>query len=364
MNFNNLHGSVNSVSLKVYDDLINLYVDKIKNVVGVKSIIQIGSFSTPGLSDIDIIVIVDDFNPPKWQDISIKNNLKGEKGFEVIAHDIFVYPYSIIRYIDGLFYIDQKKLLYGEDIGGGFSHNEINYLRLILSFEYTVNRLESLVMLTSLKRVHVRNVLLFISTLRHTNKLLCDFNIITKNELIKRNSKIEFLRKSFIDNTSSNLFEDLNSLIIPSFKTIYNSILLLKEKLDYIDLKRNKKWVLNFKKLVFEIDNTKTAANFFKSYRHLNNFFSGSILIQPMPTAIRQHIHNYEKIKFLSEFQNYNDRLKKVRFELALSHSDFINLNNYHAAKSYTIINFKSPNFKDLVKILFLKVLSIFIKIK
>ena len=72
MRFNKLHGSIKYVSLSVYNELISSYVNIVKKVEGVKSIVQIGSFSTPGLSDIDIIVIVDDLNPPKWDEISIK----------------------------------------------------------------------------------------------------------------------------------------------------------------------------------------------------------------------------------------------------------------------------------------------------
>ena len=75
--------------------------------------------------------------------------------------------------------------MYGQNIGGYFSKTEVEYLKLILSFEYTVHRLESLILLTSLKKINVRNVLLFISTLRHTNKLLSDFNIITKMNVMK-----------------------------------------------------------------------------------------------------------------------------------------------------------------------------------
>ena len=29
--------------------------------------------------------------------------LKGKEGFEVIAHDVFVYPFSLSKYIEGLF---------------------------------------------------------------------------------------------------------------------------------------------------------------------------------------------------------------------------------------------------------------------
>ena len=363
MRFNKLHGSIKYVSLSVYNELISSYVNIVKKVEGVKSIVQIGSFSTPGLRDIDIIVIVDDLNPPKWDEISIKKILRGKNGYEVIAHDVFVYPFSLSKYIDGLFYIDKKVLLYGQNIGGYFSKTEVEYLKLILSFEYTVHRLESLILLTSLKKINVRNVLLFISTLRHTNKLLSDFNIITKNECDERNNQIELLRNFSINSKSEDLTDKLNSWIIPSFEAIYRSILMLNDKLGYNNVDNiDKKWILNYKKLVFEINNAKDATSFFKNYDHINKFFSGKLSFQPMPSAIRQHINYYKNIENSTTSNDENKYLKNYRYNLALSHSTFINSNKYPIAKSYVIIEDKIPKKQDIIKKIFLRFLSIFFK--
>ena len=77
MIFRNINGVINSVSLSAYEKLVSSYVDKVKNVEGVKSIVQIGSYTTPGLSDIDIIVIVDNDNPPNWGRYKYKRIMQG-----------------------------------------------------------------------------------------------------------------------------------------------------------------------------------------------------------------------------------------------------------------------------------------------
>ena len=360
MIFKNLYGTINSVSLSIYEELISTYVEAIKNVDGVKSIIQIGSFTTPGLSDIDIIVIVEDENPPKWEDISLMKILKGKEGFEVIAHDVFVYPFSLSKYIEGLFYLDRKKVLFGGDIGGVLSIKKIDGLKLILSFEYTIHRLETLLILVSLKRTNIRDVLLFISTLRHTYKLLSDFDIITKEECENRVSKIELLRNSSINNSSETFISELNNWIIPSFEAIFNSALLLSEKLNYDNSENKKTWVLNYKKLIFDFNDSKMATKFFKKTEFLNKLFSGKVLIEPMPSTLHQHIKNYKKSNYFGVNKIDTLELNIMRYNLAIEHTNFINLNKYPIAKSYIIIDEKVPKTQDLMKRYFLKVLSFF----
>ena len=168
--------------------------------------------------------------------------------------------------------------MYGQNIGGYFSKTEVEYLKLILSFEYCSQiRVSNFINLIKNK---CQNVLLFISTLRHTNKLLSDFNIITKNEC-DENNQIELLRNFSINSKSEDLTDKLNSWIIPSFEAIYRSILMLNDKLGYNNVDNiDKKWILNYKKLVFEINNAKDATSFFKNYDHINKFFSGKLSFQ------------------------------------------------------------------------------------
>lgn len=363
MEFNSIYGNINAVSLSVYDKLILKYVNQIKKVKGVVSIVQIGSFTVPGLSDIDIIVIVDDTSPPNWEDISILKILGQEEGAEVIAHDVFVYPQSIAKYIEGLFYLDRKKTLFGDNIGEYISDEKINDLKLILTYEYTVHRLESLIAMLSIDRNHIRSILLFISTLRHTYKLLSDFEIITVEESKQKISEIEILRKKAIDNKSETFKKELNNWISPSFVAIYSSILLLNKKLSY-NSKNNKRWVLNFRKLIFNIDSLEEATDFFQKKDAFNKRSKGRILLMPMPSSIQEHIVEYKRRNYSDE-NNYNEMNSKVlRYNLAKKHEAFITSINYPIAKSYIIVEGKKPKGQDLLKQFLLKVILIFFRIK
>ena len=360
MKYNNITGSINRVSLAIYDDLIQSYVEEVKQIQGVKSIIQIGSFTAPGLSDIDIIVIVDDENPPKWQEISIIKILKDKEGYEVIAHDVFVYPESLADYIEGLFYLDRKKVLFGNDIGGKLSEKKIDKLKLVLTFEYTIHRLETLVVLTSLPSVNIRDILLFISTLRHTYKLLHDFNIISINERDKRVNQIEELRTLSIDNGKEEFREKLNEWIIPSFKAIYESAILIGEKLNYKNSDHIKKWILNDNKLIFNVDSAKEATDFFISNNKLNSLIKAKALIEPMPSSVYSHVLNYKQIGDKNEFNFDNIDIPSLRYYLAKEHSKFINNNNYPIAKSYIILSNEPRRIQARVKRVFLIFYSFF----
>jgi hypothetical protein len=364
MKFNNITGVINEVPLATYDKLISSYVNIVKKVKGVKSIVQIGSFTAPGLSDIDLILIVDDFEPPNWDEISIKKILKGQIGYEVIAHDIFVYPESLSDFIEGLFYLDQKKVLFGNDFGNKLSEDKINELKLILTFEYSVHRLETLVILTSLQDIAIRDILLFISTLRHTYILLNHFNIISVKECNSRIEQIESLRTLSINNDSSNFKNELNNWIIPCFESIFNSALLLGEKLGYISKKHSKSWILNSNKLIFNFHTTENAVEFFTRSHYLNKKFKAKILIESMPNQIIEHISNYHPKNQVNHQVLKQMSAIQLRYNLAVLHEKFIIKNCYPIAKSYIIISSQEKNFKNIIKISILKLLKYFVSVR
>jgi hypothetical protein len=358
MIFKNIYGKINLVPLTAYEELISNYVDIVKEVTGVKSIIQIGSFTVPGLSDIDIIVIVDDKNPPDWEDISIRKLLKGQKGYEVIAHDVFVYPEYLSKHIEGLFYIDRKIILYGDDIGGQLSVEMVEDLKLILSFEYTVHRLETLVMLTALTNTNIRDILLFVSTLRHTYMLLANFKIISRQDCEKRIKEIEDLRKLSIDNESYDFKNKLNEWALLSFEAIYNSALLLGDKLKYSPNTSLKKWILNKNKLIYVKDNINDAISLFVKNEKFNTNFKGRVLVLPMPGYVCNHIKKYKEIEYINNIDISNMDPIYLRYRLATEHKKFIKLNKYKNFSSYIIIENRKSSLQDRIKEIFLKIIS------
>ncbi len=367
--FGDISGKINYIPLSIYEDLISTYVNKVSKVAGVKSIIQIGSFTAPGLSDIDLIVVVNDQTPPKWEDISIKNIIKEKKGSEVIAHEVFVYPESLAQYIEGLFYLDRKKILFGKDIGNVFSKKEIEKLKLILSFEYSVHRMETLFSMLSLPNIQTRNILLFYSTLRHTIKLLNDFNFISTAEKEKKIKQIEDLRQKSINCKSENeLIEKLNNWIVPSYKILFDAIILFGKKINNKDsINFPKKWILNHKKLIYNHLNNNDSLILFNKFYKYNKAFKGKILFEIMPYFVYFHVKLYNNMSLnnikLDNTNNFNTlNTFQKRYVLANKHAEFIRKNNYQIPASYIVIENKPVTITKKVKKTILNILSLFIR--
>jgi len=94
----------------IYYDQINKYVENVKNIDGVISVYLMGSIKAPGLSDIDIIVVVDDsFDSRRSAKLSVK-----DMDERVFLHGPIVIPYSLSRTIQYIFYASNLQCLYGE----------------------------------------------------------------------------------------------------------------------------------------------------------------------------------------------------------------------------------------------------------
>ena len=177
-----------------YDDLVQKYVDRVSKLPGVLGIVLFGSVSTPGLSDIDIVVTVPDEGPwPNWEDISLRLLAKGHPAESVLAHDVFVWPKSVADNAESFFYVDQQTVLHGDRLGGKLPSHLHEPFRQLLSMDYLLHRFDSLSGLLCQPENDLRSVLLFISTLRHTCRLAIELNLISQSD-------------------SDTIFKDINSL--------------------------------------------------------------------------------------------------------------------------------------------------------
>ena len=182
-----------------YDDLVERYAAHVSKVPGVLGIVLFGSVSTPGLSDIDIVVTVSDGGPwPNWEDISLRRFAKGHPAQRVLLHDIFVWPKSVAENAESFFYVDQQTVLHGDRLGGNMPSHLGRHFRQLLSMDYLIHRFNSLSDLLTRPKSDLRGVLLFISTLRHTCRLACELNLISQSDSDTILNDIDSLRDASI----------------------------------------------------------------------------------------------------------------------------------------------------------------------
>lgn len=98
-----------------YKDAINIYISKLTKNQDIISVYQLGSTDYPGLSDIDLIIVLrDSSNNFNWEKYSIKNLTKKER--YLFMHEPFIVNRSIAENIKFLYPMFSLSHLYGEKI--------------------------------------------------------------------------------------------------------------------------------------------------------------------------------------------------------------------------------------------------------
>ena len=209
MKFPPITGAIDYVDLKHYDDLVDSYVCKVSKLDGVLGIARIGSASAPGLSDIDLVVTVSDEGPwPNWDALSLRRHAVGHAAESVVAHDVFVWPQCVARQAEAFFYIDNQSVLAGQPLGGIIDENIRHKLQTLVAMDYLIHRFESLCAILLAKRTSMRNVLLYISTLRHSCNLAAEIGAIDSLETAGVVSDVNQLRQSALTGTVSQMSLD------------------------------------------------------------------------------------------------------------------------------------------------------------
>jgi len=113
-----------------YDIAITEYVSLVSKFPEVKSIVQIGNVGVSGISDIDLIVYLDDTQ-------NCNNNYSlyqiSKKYHNILMHDVFIIPYKLMPQSFLITSIFDTKVIFGKDINISV-HNDLekNYENLIL----------------------------------------------------------------------------------------------------------------------------------------------------------------------------------------------------------------------------------------
>lgn len=98
------------INFSEYEEQIEKYKNRVKNIPGVNAIYLMGSIKAPGLSDIDIIVVVDDDFDAK---LSCNFNVVGLDQ-RLFMHGPIIVPLSLASSIQEIFYASNLKCIFGK----------------------------------------------------------------------------------------------------------------------------------------------------------------------------------------------------------------------------------------------------------
>lgn len=287
-------GKIQHVDANHYDDLVNKFVDQVTSVDNVLGVVLFGSVSTPGLSDIDLVVTVADGRPwPRWQDISLKRLAKGHPAESVVAHDVFVWPESVSKNAESFFYVDQQTVLHGDRLGGNIDDSLNERFRELLTMDYLIHRFESLSALLCSKQVALRSIMLFISTFRHTCHLASELGLITEQEAERTVADINALRLlSVSGSVTQKHFLGWPERLI---RLLWKTVIKLAERLGLDDSGISKKiWQPNPRVVLLNSFATDGVEQWHKCIEaQRNHFFGKYVRAIPIPAVTLSHVQEY-----------------------------------------------------------------------
>ncbi len=165
---------VKNLSIDAYDTTIKRYVEYASKNRAVIAVYQIGSTNDPGISDIDLVVVVDTVIDPEAMDrLRILRFDDSELVRYLFIHDIYLYDRESFRYFLHTVHARELQLLWGEPLEvTDIEHDEVTPLALQNIFDFISSRLIQFYQVLAAEKVSARGMLVRISSIKHSYELL------------------------------------------------------------------------------------------------------------------------------------------------------------------------------------------------
>ena len=173
---------IQKIPHEIYQEIINQYIAYVDRIPFVKSVYQIGSLNNPGISDLDLVVVVDNFyNPLGMNQLSVGNSLSGDLLKYIFAHDIYLYDCESFKQFKYTIHCNNLLLLHGKpQTVAEISKSEQEVLSIQIIFDFISSRLAQFHSFLAGGRLSLRGILLRVSSIKHSNILLKNFGIEDK----------------------------------------------------------------------------------------------------------------------------------------------------------------------------------------
>ncbi|WP_425077405.1 hypothetical protein [Psychroserpens sp. S379A] len=291
-------------ALEDYNKAINKQVECLSEIDEVKSIYQIGGVSTPGISDIDLVVVFEDH---------YNFNLNPRSNNSDTANYLFthgLYGASEKYFNEGLkfTFFHNYKLLHGEnlDLNNTTKIADQVILKKQIALEFLFKMYVNLMIQKSYKTINLRSLFLHIKALPYDFEFL---NIQPKELIVLVNQGVS-LRNNWLDGTVSKndiihwfrqFYDEFESFLINLFKeyTMYASALQFKIAPNVEICNANN---LGFSKKGFVFPDLFNMLD--KKYFKALNKFNDFIIDVPLKTDAPSIVKDY--FSYADEVGNYN----------------------------------------------------------
>lgn len=154
-----------------YHELMEVMLNRIRGLDGVRAIYQIGSVSTPGISDIDMFVVFED---GVKCDFNALSGLSTEERY-LFNHSPFAACMSQMEGVNQFTFFHNYRLLWGEEEwsdAGSVTTEEIRDLQVQTAFEYLLKMYINMAVERTFGIIKVRGLLLHVKALLYDMEFL------------------------------------------------------------------------------------------------------------------------------------------------------------------------------------------------
>lgn len=308
----NFFNPILQYSIKDYENVFQKYLLQVEKNVDVISIYQVGQISTPGISDIDLVIILKDkIHNFTWNAYSVTRLDNKDRYF--FMHEPFVINESLARYINILYPFTKINHIYGKTFEFYEPSNE-DYLHFFIQ-EYLRGCMFSPDLLGTY--IDLRKVIPFLYSMTYSINI---FNLLFKNY--------------------SPLFTDKFSEYIENITNLKKNYFLLQEKEIYTTIPKLISDIKKIIKMMFEhvdmyietnIKKVKSCyvyTGFIPWFVIFNSFCKYNVLPK---TRLRLFSPNFSIILPCTKRKLDNNNLYisfSERFKLITSYEEFIYTNN------------------------------------
>ena len=153
-----------------YDEVLGSYLDRIKRMPNVVSIYQLGNISVPGISDIDLIIVLhDEFTEPV-NFRQLQRDATGDIGAYLFSHAPYVANRDTFADLSMLFFADNLRHVWGEALAlKTYPAEQVEFYKYVIALEAAISQSFAFVRAT-----HNR-------TIFNLRSLLCNLNAVKHN---------------------------------------------------------------------------------------------------------------------------------------------------------------------------------------
>lgn len=235
-----VNDDVQHVSREKYDDVLNSYLDYIRRVPGVMSVYQLGNISVPGISDIDLIIVLHDEFSGTIDFRAAQREAAGSIGTYLFSHGPYVADRNTFADLPMLFFADNLRHIWGETLAlNNFPSEQTEFYKYVIALEAAIAQSFAFIKTTHDTRIfNLRSLLCNLNAVKHNFTTLAPWrNASQRTAWRTYQEDIDALRNEWFQEIEANRIRrvlDLNSRATVILREVLDELLMIGRQKGYL----------------------------------------------------------------------------------------------------------------------------------